>query len=121
MYSASSAHASPEGASRERRTYVIDTSVLLSDPHALRRFDEHDIVLPIVVITELEGKRHHAELGYFAREALRQLDDLRIAHGRGAAPGAGNDRGGTRLLRRGPATFEPGRASSTGQPHGSRP
>jgi hypothetical protein len=74
-----------------RRTYVIDTSVLLSDPHALRRFAEHDIVLPIVVITELEGKRHHAELGYFARVALRHLDDLRITYGRLDAPVPVND------------------------------
>jgi PhoH-like ATPase len=78
-----------------RRTYVIDTSVLLSDPHALRRFAEHDVVLPVVVITELEAKRHHAELGYFARTALRHLDDLRIAFGRLDAPLPVNDEGGT--------------------------
>ena len=60
------------------RTYVLDTSVLLADPGALRRFDEHEVVLPVVVVTELEGKRHHPELGYFARAALRMLDDLRI-------------------------------------------
>ncbi|WP_034633446.1 PhoH family protein [Cellulomonas cellasea] len=63
------------------RTHVLDTSVLLSDPKAVYRFAEHDVVLPIVVITELEAKRHHAELGYFARSALRLLDDLRVAHG----------------------------------------
>jgi PhoH-like ATPase len=78
-----------------RRTYVIDTSVLLSDPNALRRFAEHDVVLPLVVITELEGKRHHAELGFFARAALRQLDDLRIAFGRLDAPVPVNEVGGT--------------------------
>ena len=77
------------------RTYVIDTSVLLSDPQALRRFAEHDVVLPVVVITELEAKRHHSELGYFARTALRHLDDLRIAHGRLDAPVPVNDQGGT--------------------------
>jgi PhoH-like ATPase len=65
-----------------RRTFVLDTSVLLSDPRAILRFDEHDIVLPIVVISELEGKRHHPELGYFARTALRILDELRMQHGR---------------------------------------
>ena len=59
------------------RTYVLDTSVLLSDPKAVTRFDEHHVVLPLVVISELEGKRHHHELGWFAREALRLLDDLR--------------------------------------------
>ena len=68
--------------SDSRRTYVIDTSVLLSDPRAMMRFDEHDVVLPVVVITELEGKRHHPELGYFARQALRMLDELRIKAGR---------------------------------------
>ena len=64
------------------RTFVLDTSVLLSDPRAMLRFAEHAVVLPVVVITELEAKRHHAELGYFARSALRTLDDLRIRHGR---------------------------------------
>ncbi|MET9067346.1 PhoH family protein [Streptosporangium sandarakinum] len=65
-----------------RRTYVLDTSVLLADPAAMSRFAEHEVVLPIVVITELEAKRHHPELGYFARKALRYLDDLRVTHGR---------------------------------------
>lgn len=64
------------------RTYVLDTSVLLSDPQALFRFAEHHMVLPVVVITELEAKRNDPELGYFARRALRHLDDLRIEHGR---------------------------------------
>jgi PhoH-like ATPase len=65
-----------------RRTYVLDTSVLLADPVAIVRFAEHRVVLPIVVITELEAKRHHPELGFFARQALRYLDDLRISFGR---------------------------------------
>ncbi|GAC1445163.1 MAG: PhoH family protein [Mycobacteriales bacterium] len=63
-------------------TFVLDTSVLLSDPGAVGRFDEHDVVLPLVVISELEGKRDHPELGWFARQSLRLLDDLRIKHGR---------------------------------------
>jgi len=63
-------------------TFVLDTSVLLSDPGAIGRFDEHDVVLPLVVISELEGKRDHPELGWFARQSLRMLDDLRIKHGR---------------------------------------
>ena len=65
----------------DRRTFVLDTSVLLSDPRAMFRFAEHDVVLPLVVVTELEAKRHHPELGYFARSALRLLDDLRTEHG----------------------------------------
>ncbi|MFT3874460.1 MAG: PhoH family protein [Nocardioides sp.] len=76
-------------------TFVLDTSVLLADPGALRRFAEHEVVLPVVVITELEGKRHHPELGFFARTALRQLDDLRVSHGRLDQPVPVNDEGGT--------------------------
>jgi len=60
----------------------LDTSVLLSDPRAFFRFAEHSVVIPVVVITELEGKRHDPELGYFARQALRHLDELRVEHGR---------------------------------------
>ena len=78
-----------------KRTHVLDTSVLLSDPKAIARFAEHDVVVPVVVITELEAKRHHAELGYFARAALRALDDLRIKHGRLDAAIPVNDQGGT--------------------------
>ena len=77
------------------RTFVIDTSVLLSDPHALLRFDEHEVVIPVVVVTELEAKRTHPELGYFARSALRLLDDLRVSHGRLDEPMAVGDSGGT--------------------------
>ncbi|MGJ6961104.1 PhoH family protein [Streptosporangium sp. G11] len=73
---------SPTSPAVQRRTYVLDTSVLLADPTAMSRFAEHEVVLPIVVITELEGKRHHPELGYFARKALRSLDELRVTHGR---------------------------------------
>jgi PhoH-like ATPase len=62
--------------------FVLDTSVLLSDPGAVARFAEHDVVLPLVVVSELEAKRDHPELGWFARQALRLLDDLRVAHGR---------------------------------------
>ena len=76
-------------------TYVLDTSVLLADPGALRRFDEHEVVLPVVVITELEGKRHHPELGYFARSALRMLDELRVTHGRLDEPVPIGEAGGT--------------------------
>ncbi len=65
-----------------RRTFVLDTSVLLSDPRAILRFAEHDVVVPVIVITELEAKRHHPELGYFARQALRVLEDLRLQNGR---------------------------------------
>jgi len=77
------------------RTYVLDTSVLLADPHAIYRFEEHEVVLPVVVIGELEAKRDHPELGYFARTALRLLDDLRVLHGRLDEPLPVGDAGGT--------------------------
>ena len=77
------------------RTYVLDTSVLLADPAALRRFEEHEVVLPAVVITELEAKRHHPELGFFARSALRFLDELRVAHGRLDEPVPVGEEGGS--------------------------
>jgi PhoH-like ATPase len=79
----------------DRRTYVLDTSVLLADPNAITRFDEHEVVLPVVVVTELEAKRHHPELGYFARQALRLLDEFRIRYGRLDAPIPIGDFGGT--------------------------
>lgn len=92
-----------------RKTYVLDTSVLLADPAALHRFDEHEVVLPIVVISELEIKRDHPELGYFARAALRSLDDLRVEHGRLDAPMMINESGGT-------FTVELNHSDSTGLP-----
>ncbi len=77
------------------RTYVLDTSVLLSDPKAIYRFAEHAVVLPVVVVTELEAKRHDPEIGYFARQALRLLDELRVEHERLDFPIAVGDAGGS--------------------------
>jgi PhoH-like ATPase len=79
------------------RTFVLDTSVLLSDPKAVLRFAEHHVVLPVVVITELEAKRNDPEIGYFARQALRNLDELRIKHERLDFPIAVGDGGSLRV------------------------
>ncbi len=76
-------------------TYVLDTSVLLADPTALFRFEEHPVVIPLVVLTELEGKRSHPELGWAARQALRSLEALREEHGTLIEPMPINDVGGT--------------------------
>ena len=95
----------------DRRTYVLDTSVLLSDPAALVRFAEHEIVLPVVVIGELEGKRYHPELGWFARQALQRLDDLRVRYDRLDRPVPVGDAGGTfrvELNHSDPAVLPPG-------------
>src|SRR5207248_11495586 len=96
---------------------VLDTSVLLADPAAFLRFAEHEVILPLVVISELEGKRNHPELGYFARQCLRLLDDLRIANGRLDQPVPVNDTGGTlrvELNHADPAVLPPGFRNDSG-------
>ncbi|HEY5876183.1 MAG TPA: PhoH family protein [Ilumatobacteraceae bacterium] len=91
----------PTVASGARRTagktevYVLDTSVLLADHRSLHRFAEHEVVLPLAVIAELEGKRNHPELGWSARQSLRTLELLRTEHGSLTAPLPVNDEGGT--------------------------
>ncbi len=75
--------------------FVVDTSVLLADPLAVTRFAEHEVVLPLVVLTELERKRHHPELGWAARRSLHLLEDLRTRHGSLIEPMPVNDEGGT--------------------------
>jgi len=79
------------------RTYVLDTSVLLSDPQAVFRFAEHHVVLPVIVISELEAKRNDPEIGYFARQALRNLDELRVKHERLDFPIAVGEGGSLRV------------------------
>ncbi len=76
---------------------MLDTSVLLSDPKAIFRFAEHEVVLPVVVISELEKKRNDPELGYFARQALRFLDNLRVKHERLDMPISVGDGGTLRV------------------------
>ena len=89
------ARASVPGALITRTVYVVDTSVLLADPLAVTRFAEHEVVLPLVVLTELEGKRHHPELGWAARQSLRFLEELRTRHGSLLDPMPVNELGGT--------------------------
>ncbi|WP_375342327.1 PhoH family protein [Curtobacterium sp. MCPF17_046] len=89
--------AAPASTSAAQRTYVLDTSVLLSDPRALFRFAEHAVVLPVVVVSELESKRNDPEIGYFARQALRILDELRVEHERLDFPVAVGDGGSLRV------------------------
>ncbi|AYG05240.1 PhoH family protein [Gryllotalpicola protaetiae] len=88
---------SPSQTRQTERTFVLDTSVLLSDPRAIFRFAEHSVVIPVVVISELEGKRNDPEIGYFARQALRHLDDLRVENGRLDFPVLVGDGGSLRV------------------------
>ena len=94
---AASSTSASTSAAIAQRTYVLDTSVLLSDPRAIFRFAEHEVVLPVVVISELEKKRNDPELGYFARQALRYLDNLRIKHERLDMPISVGDGGTLRV------------------------
>ncbi len=58
-------------------TFVLDTCVLLADPNAPLRFDEHDVVLPLVVVEELDRKKTRLdEVGANARAAIRLLEEL---------------------------------------------
>jgi PhoH-like ATPase len=91
------ASSTASSARQAERTYVLDTSVLLSDPKAMFRFDEHAVVLPVIVVTELESKRNDPEIGYFARQALRNLDELRVQHERLDFPIAVGEGGSLRV------------------------
>lgn len=64
------------GSKQRRTTYVLDTCVLLADPGAPLRFEEHDVVLPLVVIEELDRKKTLMdEVGSNARRAIRLLEE----------------------------------------------
>ena len=63
---------------RSKRTYVLDTNVLLYDPSAIRAFEEHDVVIPMTVIEEVDRfKKQVDETGRNARSISRFLDTLR--------------------------------------------
>jgi PhoH-like ATPase len=58
-------------------TFVLDTCVLLADPNSPLRFDEHDVVIPLVVVEELDRKKTRMdEVGANARGAIRLLEEL---------------------------------------------
>ena len=60
------------------KTYVIDTNVLIQAPYALHRFEENQVILPVVVLEELDHlKKADGEKGANARAAIRILENLR--------------------------------------------
>ena len=60
-----------------RRIFVLDTNVLMHDPTAIFRFDEHDIFLPMVVLEELDaGKKGMSESARNVRQVSRFVDEL---------------------------------------------
>jgi PhoH-like ATPase len=61
-----------------RKSFVIDTNVLVHDPSAIKKFKENDVVIPLSVLEELDGlKRHSDEVGKNAREVIRYIDSLK--------------------------------------------
>jgi PhoH-like ATPase len=60
-----------------KRLFILDTNVLMHDPTAIFRFQEHDIYLPMVVLEELDnGKKGTSEVARNVRQVTRFLDDL---------------------------------------------
>jgi PhoH-like ATPase len=59
-----------------RRVYVLDTNVLLHDPSAIFRFDEHFVLIPLSVIDEIDGKKSDPVIGYNARDISSKLEQL---------------------------------------------
>ena len=79
-----------------RKTYVLDTCVLLADPQSLIRFDEHDLVLPLVVVEELDRQKTRLdEVGSNARRAIRALEKLGASEAGGLEAPRQLDSGGT--------------------------
>ena len=67
-----------ESDSNLKKTFVLDTNVLIHDPEAVLSFEENDVVIPLKVIKELDSiKKGIGEIPYSAREALRTIDALR--------------------------------------------
>ena len=61
------------------KTYVVDTNVLIQAPYALQCFEDNQVVLPVVVLEELDGlKKAEGEKGANARKAIRFLEELRL-------------------------------------------
>jgi len=79
-----------------RKTYVLDTCVLLADPLSLLRFDEHDVVIPLVVVEELDRQKTRPdEVGANARRAIRALEELGASAPGGLRLPANLDSGGS--------------------------
>jgi len=67
-----------DGHRKMRKIFVLDTNVLIHDPNSIFSFDEHDVVIPFVVLEELDRlKKGHGEIGSSARDVLRIIDHLR--------------------------------------------
>lgn len=78
-----------------RKQYVLDTNVLVSDPKSIYKFHEHSVVIPIVVIEELDSlKTRQDDAGRRARQAIREIESLRVKDPDGFRSGVDLDSGG---------------------------
>src|SRR5215470_591914 len=78
-----------------KKNYVLDTNVLLHDPHAIFRFEDNNVIIPIYAIEEVDQfKREASERGRNARSIARLLDELR-ERGGSLSKGVELDSGGT--------------------------
>lgn len=64
-------------ASKEKKIFVVDTSVILYDHNAINNFQEHDVAIPITVLEELDNfKKGNDDINFQAREFIRMIDAL---------------------------------------------
>ncbi len=64
-----------------RKTFILDTNVLLHDPFAIQKFQDNDVIIPLIVLEELDAhKLRHDEIGKNAREVVRYIDSLKTKH-----------------------------------------
>ena len=101
-----------------KKNYVLDTNVLLHDPHAIFRFEDNNVIIPIYVIEEVDQfKREGSERGRNAGTIARVLDELR-EQGGSLAKGVALDSGGTLRVA---VPTQAARAAERGRPHGDGP
>ena len=66
---------------KEKKIFVLDTSVVLYDHNAINNFEEHNVAIPITVLEELDNfKKGNDTINFEARQFIRFLDDLSTKH-----------------------------------------
>lgn len=92
----------PQKSTKKHKTFVLDTNILLHDPHAITNFACHDVVIPMTVLEELDTfKKNQDDIGHNSREATRYIDSIFPTK---AAMDAGYDKPGGGKVRIGVAS-----------------
>jgi len=68
----------PIDSSDRRSAYILDTNVLLHDPSSLFRFDEHIVLIPLLVLDEIDSKKKDPLLGFYARDISQKLEQMML-------------------------------------------